>query len=219
MIRELKFTDGQTMQPGTVFCVASNYAKHASEMGSQIPSAPSIFIKPPQAIIGNGEDIVIPEISENVHHEVELVVAIGKECKNVSRDVAVEYIAGYAVGIDVTMRDVQSAAKKNGKPWAIAKGFATSAPLSEFIPASRFKGEVPEFELLLSVNGERKQHGFTSEMERDVNTLIEFCSRIFTLVPGDLIFTGTPEGVGKIVSGDSINAELSGFVSLSVNVK
>ncbi len=219
MFRSLKFTDGSSLRAGTLFCVAANYAMHAKEMGGNVPKAPSIFIKPPQSIINSGETIILPDISGNVHHEVELVVIIGKECYNVNKNEAIDYIAGYAVGIDVTMRDIQMQAKKEGKPWAIAKGFYTSAPLSEIVPASDFKGKIPDFELLLSINGEIKQNENTAQMVRDVASLIEFLSGMFALMPGDLIYTGTPQGVGKITNGDLIHSELKGYVSLDINVK
>ncbi len=215
MIYDLNFSDGRTMKAGTLFCVASNYSKHAKEMGTAIPTEPSIFIKPPQAIIPDGGTILLQAMSENVHHEVELVLVIGKECINVSAEEAVKYIAGYAVGIDVTMRDVQAKAKAEGKPWAIAKGFVTSAPLSQVIPVEQFTS-IPDFNLELEVNGVMKQKGRTSEMERSPAMLIEYLSKVFTLYPGDCIFTGTPEGVGKINSGDNITARLNGFAWLNV---
>ena len=219
MIKMVKFTDGNEMQAGTLFCVASNYAKHADEMGTKVPSLPAIFLKPPQSIISEGEEIILPEISSNVHHEVELVVVIGSECKNINREDAVDCVAGYAVGIDVTMRDIQAQAKKDGKPWAVAKGFYTSAPLSDVLPSSNFGNDIPDFELVLSVNGQERQRERTSAMERDIPMLIEYLSTIFTLMPGDMIFTGTPKGVGQIQKGDRIHAELSDFISLDVRVK
>ena len=216
MIKNLIFTNGHQLKTGTIFCVASNYPLHAKEMGSAIPDEPSIFIKPPQALIYSGDSIVLPPFSNNVHHEVELVVAIGKECSNVSAFDSVNYIAGYAVGIDATLRDVQTKAKSEGKPWAVAKGFHTSAPVSEFIPADYFNKTIPFFSLDLTVNGVLRQTGNTENMQRSVGTLIEFLSRVFTLEPGDLIFTGTPEGVGQIVHGDRLEARIHDFVSLSV---
>ena len=215
MIYDLNFSDGRTMKAGTLFCVASNYSKHAKEMGTAIPTEPSIFIKPPQAIIPDGGTILLLAMSEYVHQEVEVVLVIGKECINVSAEEAVKYIAGYAVGIDVTMRDVQAKAKAEGKPWAIAKGFVTSAPLSQVIPVEQFTS-IPDFNLELEVNGVMKQKGRTSEMERSPAMLIEYLSKVFTLYPGDCIFTGTPEGVGKINSGDNITARLNGFAWLNV---
>lgn len=217
--KTLKFDDGTELLPGTMYGIGQNYAKHAAEMGSQVSENPTVFIKPPSAYIENEENILLPEFSENVHHEVELVVAIAKDCQNINESEAWEYIAGYAVGIDVTLRDLQSQAKKEGKPWSVAKGFYTSAPISEFVSQSVFDKEIPFFELSLSVNGMIRQSGFTREMERSVGNLMKYLSEVFTLRKGDLIFTGTPEGVGKINSGDIILAELIGFKKLEVGVK
>ena len=235
MVKDLVFTNGRTLKPGTMFCIGSNYAKHAREMGGEVPDTPTVFLKPPQAIIHNGEVIKLPSLSIHVHHEVELIVVIGKECMCVQKEEAHEYIAGYGVGIDVTMRDVQNEAKKNGKPWAIAKGFYTSAPVSEIIPAEQFPEYVPVFELSLSVNDKVRQRELTSAMERNVSSLIEFLSKVFTLLPGDIIFTGTPQGVGELLAGDKIHAKLKtvadskvqvaegsdfrNFVSLDIDVK
>jgi 2-keto-4-pentenoate hydratase/2-oxohepta-3-ene-1,7-dioic acid hydratase in catechol pathway len=219
MDRKIIFTNGDSLDCGTIFCVASNYSLHAKEMGTPVPAEPSIFIKPPQALIHNGDTVVLPEQSSNVHHEVELVVCIGKDCGNINAANASDYIAGYAVGIDVTMRDVQSKAKTEGKPWAVAKGFRTSAPVSDFVPSDQFDGTVPDFGLSLYVNGELKQNGNTSDMERSVITLVEYLSKVFSLRRGDLIFTGTPEGVGKIVSGDVLVARLSDLVELNVKAE
>ncbi len=235
MLKDLKFTNGDKLRAGTLFGIGSNYAKHALEMGGEVPEIPTVFLKPPQAIIHNGDTLKLPSLSIHVHHEVELIVVIGKECACVSKEEAYKYIAGYGVGIDVTMRDVQKEAKKNGKPWAIAKGFYTSAPVSDIIPAEQYGESIPVFELSLSVNNNIRQRELTSAMERDVSELIEFLSKVFTLVPGDVIFTGTPQGVGELLVGDKIHAELSvvsdnteqggksanssNFVTLDINVK
>lgn len=222
MNNDLNYTNrgstGRSVQSGTIFCVASNYALHAKEMGTVVPTEPSIFIKPPQAIIRSGDSIICPAMSNTVHHEVELVVLIKNDCSHVSRSEAYKYIAGYAVGIDVTMRDIQKKAKEAGKPWAIAKGFVTSAPVSDIIPAEEFEDQIPDFDLLLYVNDELRQSGNTSAMQRSVPELIEFLSSVFTLRANDLIFTGTPAGVGAIKSGDILSAELKGYVKLNVNV-
>jgi len=215
----LNYTNGHVVQSGTIFCVASNYVLHAQEMGTVVPSEPSIFIKPPQAIIHSGDSIICPAMSNLVHHEVELVVVIGKDCSNISRNDAHKYISGYAVGIDVTMRDVQKKAKETGKPWAIAKGFVSSAPVSDIVPAEQFGFQIPDFDLILYVNEELRQSGNTSSMQRSVAEMIEFLSSIFTLRANDLIFTGTPEGVGAIKTGDVLSAELKGYVKLNVNVR
>jgi 2-keto-4-pentenoate hydratase/2-oxohepta-3-ene-1,7-dioic acid hydratase in catechol pathway len=216
MKREFKFKNGKKLEVRTIYGIGKNYAKHAAEFGGGIPEEPIIFIKPPVSYIENGGVIKLPAMSNNVHHEVELVVVIGKDCANIPASSAREYIAGYAVGIDVTMRDIQFKAKEKGEPWAVAKGFYSSAPISEVIPAEEFGEEIPNFELILKVNNEIIQNSSTKFMERSVATLIEYLSKIFTLEEGDCIFTGTPEGVGRIQSGDKIYAELSGFVTLNV---
>lgn len=215
-MRKYKFKNGKELEVKTMFCVGQNYAKHAAEMGGQVTTDPIIFIKPPQAYIENGGKIILPDMSKNIHHEVELVVVIGKECKNISEGDAAKYIAGYAVGIDVTMRDIQKQSKDKGLPWAVAKGFYSSAPISEIVPAENFGDKIPFFDLSLKVNNQLRQKSSTKFMERSVAKLIEYLSRVFTLEAGDCIFTGTPEGVGQIVKGDILIAELNGYVSLSV---
>jgi acylpyruvate hydrolase len=215
---EFIFTNGKRLPVGTMYCLARNYVGHAVEMRSTVPPEPAIFIKPSMAYVQSGGIILAPKISNLVHHELELVVVIGKDCRNVSKEQAKEYIAGYAVGIDVTLRDVQEKAKKEGLPWAISKGFSTSAPISEVIPTEEFGDEIPQFDLQLKVNNEIRQSGNTSNMVRSVPELIEYISHIFWLNPGDCIFTGTPEGVGQIFTGDTLTAELVGYVSVNVSV-
>jgi acylpyruvate hydrolase len=216
---EYEFTDGRKMKVGTMYCVGQNYSKHAKEMGSEVPKDPIIFLKPPIAYVPDGGKVIIPAISNLPHHEVELVVIIGKECENINVNDAVNYIAGYAVGLDITLRDIQNKAKKDGHPWAVAKGFRTSAPISKIVSASQFGDEVPFFNIELKVNGEVKQSTSTKEMERSVAVLISYLSGIFGLREGDCIFTGTPEGVGEIKHGDKLHAELKGHVTLDVGVE
>lgn len=217
MPRILKFTDGRELQAGVMYCVGQNYAAHAHEMGSSVPTSPIIFIKPPSSIIYDGEKIKLPAISSNIHYECELIVVIGKTCYNVSKENALSYIVGYGVGIDVTMRDVQAEAKQKGHPWAIAKGFATSAPISKIVPIEQVKSNT--FDIELYQNGVLKQKANTSTMERSVEELIAFLSSIFILEEGDIIFTGTPEGVGPIASKDKLKAVLHGYVELNVEVE
>ncbi|MFC2129902.1 fumarylacetoacetate hydrolase family protein [Bacteroidota bacterium] len=217
-MRKFRFKNGKNIEVKTMYGIGKNYAKHAAEMGDSVPKDPIIFIKPPSAFIENNGTIILPAISKNVHHEVELVVVIGKPCANIYADKALEYIAGYAVGIDVTLRDIQNKAKEKGQPWAVSKGFVTSAPVSEVIPAEEFGNTLPDFDIQLTVNGEIKQNSSTKDMVRPVGILIEYLSTIFTLEPGDCIFTGTPEGVGQIKKGDKLHAELVNHVSLDVDV-
>ena len=216
---DLIFTNGKKLKVGTFYGIGKNYAKHAKEMGGEIPEEPIIFIKPGSSYIPDGGTILMPHFSENVHHEVELVVVIGKECRNVKKEDAIDYIAGYAVGLDVTLRDIQNKAKKEGNPWAISKGFATSAPVSKVAPAEDFMGFTPDFMLELKINGELRQKAYTIDLLHPVDELIEYLLNIFVLEPGDCIFTGTPKASGPIHAGDKLFAELLGIVSLEVNVE
>ncbi|MES2766726.1 MAG: fumarylacetoacetate hydrolase family protein [Bacteroidota bacterium] len=217
--RSFTFKNGKTLPVGTMYCIGRNYALHAKEMGAAVPTDPIVFLKPPAAYVPDGGEIIIPEFSKNVHHELELVVVIGKDCENVLKEDAAEYIAGYAVGIDVTLRDVQSKAKEKGEPWAVAKGFKTSAPISDIIPGEVFKGGIPDFNIELYINDELRQRGTTADMERSIDELIAYLSQVFTLRAGDCIFTGTPEGVAQIRPGDRIRAEIPGQITLAVLVK
>jgi len=178
-------------------------------MKAEVPTDPVLFLKPSTAIVHSGGNIVLPPFSKEMHHEVELVVAIGKEARRISPADAPGVIAGYGVGLDMTLRDVQAVAKQKGLPWAVAKGFDTSAPLSEFVPASTV-GPDPVFEIECRVNGEVRQTTSTSAMIFDIPRLVSYISGVFTLEPGDLIYTGTPAGVGPVHPGDTIEARLTG---------
>jgi 2-keto-4-pentenoate hydratase/2-oxohepta-3-ene-1,7-dioic acid hydratase in catechol pathway len=197
----------------TIFCLGQNYADHAKEMGADAPTSPIIFLKPSSAVIADGEDIVLPSMSANVNHEVELTVLIGKKGKNIPAEEAYRHVAGYGIGLDMTMRDRQLEAKKAGHPWTIAKGFDTSAPLSPFLEAHL----VPDpnvLEISLKVNGTLRQYSTTGRMIFKIDTIIAFLSTIFTLNEGDIIFTGTPEGVAPVQTGDIIDASITGIGSL-----
>lgn len=215
---QYNFTNGKILEVGTMYCVGQNYAKHIAEMGGNKPTDPIIFIKPSTSYVPNNGKIIIPDISQMCHHEVELVVIIGQDAYKVTEEYAHTIIAGYAVGIDCTLRDIQAKAKKEGHPWAVAKGFYTSAPISSVIPIENFSEYYPNFELELKVNGETRQKSNTKYMERSIPTLIEYITSIFKLKAGDCIFTGTPEGVGQIQSGDKIKASLVNYIDLEVDV-
>lgn len=201
----------------TVYCIGRNYVAHARELDNDVPDEPLVFLKPVSSITFNGP-ILLPPQSNDVHHEVELVVAIGKGGKHISREKAIDHVGGYAVGIDITARDIQSEAKAKGHPWSVAKGFDTFAPLSSFIPADEI-ADPQDIDLSLTVNGQVRQASNTSLMIFPVAELIHYLSGIFALQPGDLIFTGTPEGVSPLYSGDNIQANL-GFLNahLTINV-
>ncbi|MCX6139149.1 MAG: fumarylacetoacetate hydrolase family protein [Ignavibacteriales bacterium] len=201
----------QRFSVGKILCLGQNYAAHAKEMGSPGAELPVIFLKPSTAIIQNGADILIPPFSNNVHHEVELTLLIGAEGKNIPESNAFDYIAGYGIGLDMTMRDLQLEAKKKGNPWAVAKGFDTSAPLSDFVEKV---SDPHALEMSLSVNGERRQHSSTAAMILTIPQIIAYVSANFTLERGDVIFTGTPEGVAQVHRGDIIDAAIAGVGTL-----
>jgi acylpyruvate hydrolase len=202
---------------GKVVCVGRNYAEHARELGNEIPEKPVVFLKPNTAIIYSGEKIIYPEFSEDMHHEVELVLLIGKKVKDVDTKKAEEAISGYGVGLDMTLRDVQSELKKKGHPWTIAKGFDTSAVLSDFVLKKDYKLTLNEI-ISLSINGTIKQRSKLNTMIFAPSKIVEYISSLMTLEEGDLIFTGTPSGVGKVVKGDKLLAEIEGIASLSCEV-
>ncbi len=201
----------------TIYCIGKNYEKHARELGSEPPSSPMVFLKPLSSICFDGSRIQLPVQSSDIHHEVELVVAISKTGKNIPAEEAKEYISGFGIGIDFTARDLQQKAKKYGHPWSVSKGFDQFAPISHFISFN--DSSIPDFNLELKVNGESRQKASTSEMIFGVQTLISYLSNIFTLEEGDLIFTGTPEGVSAVKAGDEVTATLNnGLTSLTVSI-
>lgn len=202
----------------TIFCIGRNYVEHIKELNNEQPEEPIIFIKPITTIIGNGQTIQLPNQSSDIQHEVELVVAISKKGKNIAQEHALDYIAGYGVGIDVTARDLQTNAKQKSHPWSVAKGFDTFAPISSFTDVSTVS-DPQDLELKLEVNGLLRQQDNTKLMIFPVADLIAYISTIFTLHPGDLIFTGTPKGVSPLQAGDSIKATLGdNLCTLSVSV-
>lgn len=207
----------EPVRPGKLLCIGRNYAKHAAEMKSAVPERPLVFLKPASALIGEGEAIRLPAASSEVHHEVELVAAIGKGGSQITEEEALSHVAGVAVGIDVTARDVQAQAKRNGHPWSVAKGYDTFAPLGRFSSLEEI-GPLDELEIELSVDGEVRQLGYTRDMLFPLPRLIAYLSGIFTLEEGDLIYTGTPEGVGPLHDGEEVEASLTGCEPLRVHV-
>jgi 2-keto-4-pentenoate hydratase/2-oxohepta-3-ene-1,7-dioic acid hydratase in catechol pathway len=203
---------------GSIYCIGRNYAKHAKELKNEIPSEPVVFLKPRSSLIFDGESVKIPTQSESVHHEVEMVILIGKETKNVAPENALDSVKALGVGLDMTARDLQSAAKLKGLPWTLAKGFDTFAPLGNLVEFNK-DINLTHLDLKVSVNGERRQSGSTSDMLFPVANLISYLSEQFTLTPGDLIYTGTPEGVSAVQKGDLIKASLGkGLSTLQVHV-
>lgn len=177
-------------------------------MNSEKTTDPVVFLKPRNSILFSNSTLKLPSASSNIHHEVEMVLLIGKEAENVSEKDALQTIAGYGVGLDLTARDIQAVAKQKGLPWTLSKGFRGFAPLGNFIKY-RHNHDFKNITLTVSVNNRTRQTGNTSDMIFSAAELVSYLSRQFTLQPGDLLFTGTPEGVSKIESGDHIRASLN----------
>lgn len=198
--------------PSKIVCLGKNYVEHAREMGGEAPSEPLIFMKPSTSVIGPGDPIVLPWQSERVEHEGELAVVIGRVCKDVPRERVAEVIYGYTIANDVTARDLQA---RDGQ-WTRAKGFDTFCPLgpwidTDFDPADR--------EITCTVNGEVRQRGNSSDMVHDIEAQIEYITSIMTLLPGDVVLTGTPAGIGPLVTGDRVRVEIEGLGALTNPVR
>ena len=199
-----------------IYCVGQNYAEHVREMGGSGRELPVFFDKPADAVSLTPE-LAYPPGTKNLHHEVELVVALKSGGRSLTPEQAAGCIFGYAVGVDLTRRDLQADAKKKGAPWTTAKGFDASAPLSPVRPAADC-GDVSSAEIQLSVNGELRQRSSTSEMIWSVPEIIAELSRLFELKAGDLVFTGTPEGVGPLQRGDRVECAVEGVGELAFQV-
>jgi acylpyruvate hydrolase len=196
---------------GKILCLGRNYAEHVKEMNVKVTEDPVIFLKPTSALVRNGEPVFYPPITQNLHHEVELVLVIGRTGKNIPESDAKNYIMGYAIGLDMTLRDIQSKAKKEGLPWTVAKGFDCSAPVSDIIPKEKIN-DPDNLTIICKVNGDVRQKSSTKNMIMPTDRIVSYISSIFKLEPGDLIFTGTPEGVGPVKIGDIVEAEIAGYI-------
>ncbi|WP_165987533.1 fumarylacetoacetate hydrolase family protein [Streptomyces sp. YIM 98790] len=197
--------------PSKVVAVGRNYAEHARELGNEVPEVPVVFFKPSTSVIGPGDEIVYPSFSTEVHHEAELAVVIGRLCKDVPRERAAEVILGYTCANDVTARDVQRAEDQ----WARAKGFDSSCPLGPWVETEL---DPSDLAMICTVNGEQRQLGRTGEMVRDVADLIVHITAAMTLLPGDVILTGTPAGVGPLHVGDEVAVTIEGIGTLTNKV-
>lgn len=201
-----------------IICVGRNYAEHIAELNNERPDAPVIFLKPDSALQKNGAPFFYPDFSKDIHHEVELVVKINRVGKNIEERFAHKYYDEIGVGIDFTARDLQSELKSKGLPWELAKAFNGSAPVSEFVPLADF-GDIQNINFSLDINGETRQAGNSSMMLYQVDYLISFVSKFFTLKIGDLIFTGTPKGVSSVKIGDKLSAKIEGKTMLEFFVR
>ncbi len=199
-------------------CVGRNYAAHAAELNNALPTEPVIFIKPSTAVLPPGAAFRLPEFSRDMHYEGELIFRIGRLAKDVSEAHARSVIDGVGVGIDWTARDLQNELKSKGLPWERSKAFDGSAVLSAFEPIDAF-ADLGDIHFTLSLNGELRQQGHSADMLYPVARVIAFVSRYFTLEPGDVLFTGTPVGVGAVKAGDRLEMSLEGRPMLSVTVQ
>lgn len=201
-----------------IIAVGRNYVEHIQELNNEQPDDPVIFLKPETAIIHRNAPFFYPDFSQDVHHEVEVLVKINRVGKNIEERFAHKYYDEIGLGIDFTARDLQSKLKAKGLPWELAKAFNGSAPVSEFIPKTEF-ADLQNLNFALTVNGETRQQGNTSLMLFKLDYLISFVSRFFLLQKGDIIFTGTPKGVGPIQIGDQLVATLEGREMLNFAIK
>jgi fumarylpyruvate hydrolase len=205
-----------------IYCVGRNYEDHAKEMGHTGREAPFFFLKPADAVLvatsGSTAVMPYPTLTSNLHHEVELVVAIGVGGRNIKAADAAKHIFGYAVGLDMTRRDLQNDMKKQGRPWCIGKGFDQSAPIGPITPAAQVP-DIGQAAISLQVNGQDRQRSTVAKLIWNIAETIEQLSIAWALQPGDLIYTGTPEGVGAVVRGDTMVGAVTGLESISVRVE
>jgi 2-keto-4-pentenoate hydratase/2-oxohepta-3-ene-1,7-dioic acid hydratase in catechol pathway len=189
-----------------IFCVGRNYADHAREMGGVLPPEPMIFMKPATSLVLEGAPLHLPRGRGSVHHEMELVLALGREAEEVEPEAALSLLAGVTLGLDLTLRDEQARLKQSGSPWELAKAFDGSAAVGTFVPAP-LKFDPQAVQMSCRVNGSLRQHGNTADMLFTIPAILAFLSRRWRLLPGDLVYTGTPAGVGPLASGDYIEIE------------
>ncbi|XP_055991250.1 acylpyruvase FAHD1, mitochondrial [Sorex fumeus] len=201
-----------------IVCVGRNYADHVREMRSAAPSEPLLFLKPSTAYAPEGAPVLLPTYTRDLHHELELGVVLGRAGRAVPEAAAMDYVAGYALCLDMTARDVQDECKKKGLPWTLAKSFTASCPVSAFVPKERIP-DPHRLKLWLKVNGELRQEGDTSAMIFSIPYLISYVSKVMALEEGDLILTGTPKGVGPVKENDEIQAGIEGILSMTFKVQ
>ena len=204
-----------------IYCVGRNYAEHAKEMGFSGREPPFFFMKPADAVFAVKEGTIgslpYPSLTTNLHHEIELVVAIGKGGKGIAAADAMQHVYGYAVGLDMTRRDLQNDMKKQGRPWCIAKGFEHSAPMGPITPVEQ-AGNVEQASISLKINGEERQRSNVAQLVWSIAETIEHLSTAWELQAGDLIFTGTPEGVGAVQRGDRLHGTVEGLAPLQLEL-
>jgi 2-keto-4-pentenoate hydratase/2-oxohepta-3-ene-1,7-dioic acid hydratase in catechol pathway len=201
-----------------IIAIGRNYAEHAKELNNPVPTTPVIFMKPDTALLKENKPFYHPDFSEDVHHEIELVLKISKEGKHISEKFAANYYEEIGLGVDFTARDVQARHKEKGLPWELAKAFDGSAPISDFVPKAKFES-VYDINFKLDINGETRQQGNTRDLLFSFESIIAFVSKYITLKKGDLIFTGTPPGVSKVTIGDRLEGYLEDEKMLDFYIK
>jgi len=216
-MKTIHFADGRKLEVSKIIGVGRNYAEHAAEMNAKPTQEPVLFLKPPTSLYDIQSPIPIPRDFGAVHYELELAVCMGDQGRQVKREQAMNLIAGYGIALDLTLRDKQKLAKDAGLPWATAKGFDHSCPISTFIPAEQIP-DVQDLQLTFLLNGKMKQNASTGLMLFPVDELIAYISTYFTLHPGDLILTGTPAGVGPLSAGDQFEATISRIGSIKSKI-
>lgn len=215
-----RFQDGDSadLPVGKVVCVGRNYADHAAELNNPIPTEPMLFIKPATGVVDMDQPFQAPTSLGSVHFETEMSILIGSTLSKADEAEAEQAIAGIGLGLDLTLRDLQSKLKEKGHPWEKAKAFDGSCPLSVFVKPELI-ADLQDVEIKLTVNGDVRQHGNSSHMLNQVLPLISYISQFFTLTPGDVVLTGTPAGVGPVVPGDELTVELGDLISVSTQAK
>ena len=201
-----------------IIAIGRNYAEHAKELNNPVPTIPVIFMKPDTALLKDNKPFYLPEFSEDIHHEIEIVLKINKEGKHISEKFAAGYYDEIGLGVDFTARDIQQKHKEKGLPWELAKAFDSSAPVSNFIPKAQFE-DLYKLNFRLNINNQTKQQGSTKDLLFSFEQIIVFVSKYITLKKGDLIFTGTPQGVGKVNIGDHLEGYLEDDKLLDFYIK
>lgn len=217
MARKIITLDHQELPIQNIFCIGRNYAKHIEELNNETPLEPLVFLKPTSALAQAGDTITLPAFSNSVHYEAELVLYIDQDARNLAPSEALSVVGGYAVGLDLTARDLQDTIKSKGEPWTKCKGFPGAAIVSDFISADKIDN-AEDISFTFTQNGALKQNGNTSMMLYPIAEIVSYLSQVYGLSEGDLIYTGTPEGVGKLATGDVLKLTLEDLVDVDFKI-
>ncbi|MGV7221732.1 MAG: fumarylacetoacetate hydrolase family protein [Nitrospinales bacterium] len=196
--------NNREFEPRRIFCIGKNYGEHVEELGGSLPEEPVVFMKPVSSLVASGQSLKYPRYGSELHHEVEVILLIGKEGQNISEEEAYSYISGVTIGLDLTLRDIQKKLKKSGLPWELSKSFEQSAPIGKFKPYDSKSLDLENLSFTCHVNNSLKQDGNSRDMIFPIKKIIQTLSGWWTLQPGDIIYTGTPSGVGPLLPGDEI---------------